>query len=207
MPKMALSTVSVSVPELLAGFTRNDGSLHDVLEGLLLEGVNDCLNKRKWRCLANDKLCNTDNAGNNAPTGRALRRRVHRLETAALSAQSDGLRQCLDVVRLPSALSMPLLTRLEDPASHTSNRQYLLWAAQNQLELLVGSRCLAECAICCACAVVQLHSRAMVAVPTPSAPPCGDSSLQTLDPLWISMRFYRCCNVRLALGLREVAPR
>ncbi len=64
--------------QLLAGFTRNDG-LHDVLEGLpLLEGVNECLNKLvNGDAQLNDKLCNTDNAGNNTNGGRALRGRVH----------------------------------------------------------------------------------------------------------------------------------
>ena len=77
MPKMALSTVSVSVPSFLRGFTRNDG-LHDVLEGLpLLEGVNECLNKLvNGDAQLNDNLCNTDNAGNNT-NGGELRGCVH----------------------------------------------------------------------------------------------------------------------------------
>lgn len=56
--------------QLLASLTRND-SFHDVLEGLpLLEGVNECPNKLvHGDTQLNDKLCNTDNAGNNTKGG------------------------------------------------------------------------------------------------------------------------------------------
>ena len=56
--------------QLLASLTRNE-SFHDVLEGLpLLEGVNECANKLvNGDTQLNDKLYNTDNAGNNTKGG------------------------------------------------------------------------------------------------------------------------------------------
>lgn len=73
--------------QLLASFTRNDG-LHDVLEGLpLLEGVNECLNKLvNGDAQLNDKLCNTDNAGNNTNGGEGCVGTSIRLADSGLGA-------------------------------------------------------------------------------------------------------------------------
>ena len=85
MPKMALGTVSVSVPNFLRASPEIKAFTMFLKVFHCFEGVNGCLNKLvNGDTQLNDKLCNTDSAGNTHQGG--LRGHVHRtLRTVALA--------------------------------------------------------------------------------------------------------------------------
>ena len=93
---------------------------------------------------------------------------------------------------MPSALSMPLLPRLEDPG-FAYFKQAGTCSRRHRISLSCWSAVIAfcRCAICCACAAgATAQTRATVVVPMPSAwSACAVHRCGYWIPLWISIRF------------------
>lgn len=85
MPKMTLSMVSVSVPSFLRVSPEMKAFTMFLKVFHCFEGVNECANKLvNGDTQLNDKLYNTDNAGNNTKGGAAWARPSD-LRTVALA--------------------------------------------------------------------------------------------------------------------------